>query len=90
MSNKNKPTQPNLSKDEWKGLLELKKNPNIIIKKADKGIAVVIMDTVDYLKEGYRQLSDPNFYTYDIRSAQNLYSFKSRLKTYLFQKSFPP
>ena len=90
MSNKNKPTQPNLSKDEWKGLLELKKNPNIIIKKADKGLAVVIMDTVDYLKEGYRQLSDPNFYTYDIRSAQNLSSFKSRLKTYLFQKSFPP
>ena len=27
---------------------------------------------------------------YDIRSAQNLSSFKSRLKTYLFQKSFPP
>ena len=26
----------------------------------------------------------------DIRSAQNLSSFKSRLKTYLFQKSFPP
>ena len=27
---------------------------------------------------------------YDIRSAPNLSSFKSRLKTYLFQKSFPP
>ena len=27
---------------------------------------------------------------YDIRSAPNLSSFKSRLNTYLFQKSFPP
>ena len=27
---------------------------------------------------------------YDIRSAPNLSCFKSRLKTYLFQKSFPP
>ena len=27
---------------------------------------------------------------YDIRSVPNLSSFKSRLKTYLFQKSFPP
>ena len=27
---------------------------------------------------------------YDIRSAPNLLYFKSRLKTYLFQKSFPP
>ena len=52
MSTNNKHIQPNLSKDEWKGLLELRKNPNIIIKKADKGSAVVIMDTVDYLREG--------------------------------------
>ena len=27
---------------------------------------------------------------HDIRSAPNLSCFKSRLKTYLFQKSFPP
>ena len=32
-------------------------------KKADKGSALVIMNTTDYLKEGYRQLSDTNFYT---------------------------
>ena len=42
---------------------ELRKNLNIVIKKADKGSAVVIMDTVDYLREGYRQLNDRNFYT---------------------------
>ena len=44
------------------GLDELRKNPEIILKKADKGSAVVVMNTTDYLREGYRQLSDPKFY----------------------------
>ena len=54
---------PNLSKDQWKGLLNLRNNPHIVIKKADKGSAIVIMNTIDYLREGYRQLNDSNFYT---------------------------
>ena len=54
--------QHNLTKEQWKGLMELRKNPEIVIKKADKGSAVVIMNTTDYLREGYRQLSDRNFY----------------------------
>ena len=29
----------------------------------DKGSAVVVMNTTDYLREGYRQLGDTNFYT---------------------------
>ena len=33
-------------------------NKDIIIKKADKGSAVVVMNKKDYLREGYRQLSD--------------------------------
>ena len=52
----------NLTKQEKIGLKKLKDNPNIIIKKADKGSAVVVMNTTDYLKEGYRQLSDEQFY----------------------------
>ena len=58
-----KQVSPNLTKDEWKGLLPLKKNTDIVIKKADKDSAVVIMNTTDYLKEGYGQLNYPNFYT---------------------------
>ena len=54
--------QHNLTKEQWKGLMELRKNPEIVIKKADKGSAVVIMNTTDYLREGYRKLSDRNFY----------------------------
>ena len=34
-----------------------------MLKKADKGSAMVVMKTTDYLKEGYRQLSDVAFYT---------------------------
>ena len=33
-----------------------------MIKKADKGSAVVIMDRSLYIEEGIRQLSDPKFY----------------------------
>ena len=50
--------QHNLTKEQWKGLMELRKNPEIVIKKADKGSAVVIMNTTDYLREGYRQISE--------------------------------
>ena len=53
----------NLTKEEWKGINQLQKNPHIVIKKADKGSAVVIMQTTDYLREGYRQLNDRDFYT---------------------------
>ena len=42
---------------------ELTNNKNIIIKPADKGSAVVIMNRIDYLKEGFRQLSDNKYYT---------------------------
>ena len=61
-----KPTknrQNNLTNEQRSGLLELTKNPDIIIKKADKGSAVVVMNTKDYLREGYRQIVDQNFYT---------------------------
>ncbi|XP_013855711.1 uncharacterized protein LOC106511508, partial [Austrofundulus limnaeus] len=52
----------NLSRDENKALEELMKNRNIIIKPADKGSAVIIMDKEQYLYEGYRQLNDTNYY----------------------------
>ena len=52
----------NLTPNERKALKELCNNKDIIIKPADKGSAVVIMQREDYLREGYRQLSDPKFY----------------------------
>ena len=53
----------NLTQSERKALKELKAlSDRVIIKPADKGSAVVLMDREDYLKEGIRQLSDLNFY----------------------------
>ena len=47
----------NLSKNQYKGLNELCTNPHITLKKADKGSAVVCMNTSDYVHEVMRQLS---------------------------------
>jgi hypothetical protein len=52
----------NLDKEDRLFLKSIKENPEIIIKKADKGSAVVIINTTDYLREGYQQLSDAKFY----------------------------
>ena len=58
-------TQPrhrNLSSEEYKAIKSLQHNPNIVIKPADKGSAIVILDTQYYISEGLRQLNDHNFY----------------------------
>ena len=41
---------------------KLKQNRHIVLKKADKGSARVIMDTSDYIDEAIRQLSDDKYY----------------------------
>ena len=41
----------NLTKQERIGLKELKDNPHIVIKKADKGSAVVVMNTTETIYE---------------------------------------
>ena len=56
------PPIQNLTKQERIALTELKNNTEIVIKPADKGSAVVVMDRNDYIQEGLRQLSDENFY----------------------------
>lgn len=52
----------NLSRGEKKALMELRKNMNIVIKPADKGNAVVILDRAQYLWEGHRQLETKEYY----------------------------
>ena len=52
----------NISPAERKALKELQTNPNIVIKAADKGSAIVILNSEDYKKEALRQLSDEKFY----------------------------
>lgn len=55
--------KPNLTGEETKALKELRENKQIIIKPADKGSAVVILDRDQYLQEGYRQLNDTTYYS---------------------------
>jgi hypothetical protein len=42
--------------------MDLQEGDDIIIKPADKGSAVVVMDKMTYLQEAERQLSDCRFY----------------------------
>ena len=56
------PEKSNISLDEKRALRQISNNPNIVIKPADKGGAVVIQNREDYIKEGQRQLCDPKFY----------------------------
>jgi hypothetical protein len=48
----------NLSAKDEQALKELSSNRDIMIKEADKGSGVVIMDTDHYIREGQHQLND--------------------------------
>lgn len=52
----------NLRDGELKAIELLRKRDDITIKPADKGGAIVVMNTADYIKEALRQLNDTSFY----------------------------
>ena len=52
----------NVTKSEREALKLLARDPEITIKPADKGGSIVIMNTVDYMKEANRQLNDETTY----------------------------
>ena len=54
--------KPNLTKSQKEAISTLRNNDDIIIKPADKGSAVVILNKDDYINEGLRQLGDRKFY----------------------------
>nr|XP_049575237.1 uncharacterized protein LOC125968206 [Syngnathus scovelli] len=53
---------PNLTKGEKMALEELSSAENLVIKPADKGSAVVIMDRQKYVQEAHRQLRNSEYY----------------------------
>jgi hypothetical protein len=57
-----KPPKSNISKEERGAIKELKANKDITILPADKGKAVVIMDTANYKEKCLNTLSDTNTY----------------------------
>ena len=58
-----KKISPNLKKDEWSAIIELKKDENLIIKEGDKGGSCVIMDKIYYRDKILTLLSDTKTYT---------------------------
>ena len=52
----------NLTQDEQKALENLRGYDDIIIKQADKGSAVVVMDREAYINEAMGQLDDSEVY----------------------------
>ena len=53
----------NLCSGQISALKHLRNKKQIIIKKADKGSAIVVMNKQDYLFEAERQLNDARYYT---------------------------
>ena len=60
--NPNRIRNRNMTNEEYKILEELKEMRSIVIKKADKGSNIVILNREYYIKEAMRQLSDKKFY----------------------------
>lgn len=52
----------NLSWDEKQALRQLRNNRSIVIKPADKGSTVVIMDRQAYIKKAEQQLNQGEYY----------------------------
>ena len=52
----------NLKKDEFRAIQTLADNTNIVIKPADKGGKIVILNKEDYIQEGLRQLENLEHY----------------------------
>ncbi|KAJ8030352.1 hypothetical protein HOLleu_26747 [Holothuria leucospilota] len=61
-ANRSKPVKPNLRPQERKAIGSLRRNPDITIRPADKGGALTILNTADYIKEVESQLSNQVFY----------------------------
>ena len=56
-----------MSKDDRQALKKLKNDESTVIKEADKGGAVVIMDSAHYEQMIYKQLEDKNTYNVTIK-----------------------
>ena len=54
--------KPNLKKDEMIALKQLQTDKNCMVLTADKGVALVVIDRVDYIKKAKEILEDTNTY----------------------------
>ena len=52
---------PNITREEWKALKELKEDKSRMVLTADKGVALVVMDTAEYKKKAEDLLQQPTY-----------------------------
>ena len=71
-------------KEEYQAVRELYNNNDIVIKQADKGGSIVIMNTTDYIAEAERQLNNPDHYDRTTRGF-NLRSFNTHINNLINQ-----
>ncbi|KAM4034776.1 uncharacterized protein ACNLHF_021466 [Anomaloglossus baeobatrachus] len=75
------PTHNNLSPEEKRALLSIKNNTEMMVKPADKGGAIVVMNQSQYLNEVKRQLADHT--TYVTISRDPCSSIRDKIETTL-------
>ena len=73
----------NTTKEERKAMKTLRTNQNIVIKPADKGGAIVIMNKQDYIDEGLRQLANKDHYKELENTQQSIKQFIKEVKASL-------
>ena len=73
----------NLSNKEWRAIRSLADDRSIVIKKADKGLSVMVWDRNDYVLEAEKQLSDPSVYR-DVSNSENILPKLSEASNKLF------
>ena len=57
-----RPSKPNISKEEWKTIKELRSDKDHLVVTADKGVALVVIDKKDYILKMNQLLEDKNTY----------------------------
>lgn len=51
----------NITQEEWEALFNLKNKKTLVIKGADKRLAVVVWERNDYIQEAEKQLDDKKY-----------------------------
>lgn len=82
-ANRSKKKKNNLVKNEMTALEELKNNPSLVIKQADKGGAFVIMDKDYYIDKMSEQLKDSK--TYRLLEENEDKRIMTKIKTFVKQ-----
>ena len=68
----------NIPKDQYKALLNLSKNKDIIVTNPDKGSGVVVMNKTDYLKKMEDIVNDTT--KFKVNNSQDLYDVSRRIE----------